>query len=249
MSKKKLVLYGEAEINTLIHVTGGESRTTSLLVAEKFGKQHKNVLRAIEKLDCSEEFRRLNFEPTSYIDQWNRTQESYELTRDGFSFLVMGFTGKKAAEWKEKYISAFNRMEQEIRRMAIQKANEDWHRKRIEGKSARLTLTDGIKRFIEYAKAQGCSKPDWYYVTLTRAVYKALFIVEDGIGENFRDILTGIQLVHLAAAESIAEKALWDGMQKDKLYKEIYQLAKERVEIFVSVLGKSIPGNEKVLTA
>ena len=53
MSKKKMVVYGETEVNSLIHVIKGESRTTSLLVAEKFGKQHNNVLRAIDNLECS----------------------------------------------------------------------------------------------------------------------------------------------------------------------------------------------------
>jgi len=55
----------------------------------------------IRKLECSEEFRRLNFEPSDYIDERGKEQPMYEMTRDGWTFLVLGFTGKKAARFKE----------------------------------------------------------------------------------------------------------------------------------------------------
>lgn len=86
----------------------GQPLTTSLLIAEKFGKEHKNILRDIETLDCSKEFNQLNFEPTYYLDSQNRAQPMYYITRDGFSFLVMGFTGTQAARFKEDFINAFN---------------------------------------------------------------------------------------------------------------------------------------------
>lgn len=87
--------------------------TTSLLVAEAFGRQHKNVLQKIESLECSPEFLAANFSATSFK---NRGKEyvSYEITRDGFMFLVMGFTGKKAAQIKENYICAFAEMEAQL---------------------------------------------------------------------------------------------------------------------------------------
>ena len=104
---------------TLI-VVDGHVKTTSRAIAEHFGKPHKNILRDIDKLDCSPEFRGLNFEPTScLVEQPNggfRTERMFELTRDGFVFLVMGFTGPKAARWKEAYIAAFNAMEAQLAR-------------------------------------------------------------------------------------------------------------------------------------
>jgi Rha family phage regulatory protein len=84
---------------------------SSRAVAQKFGKEHKNVLQAIENLECSGEFRRLNFQPSSYRNEQNKKQPEVLVTRDGFTFLAMGFTGKKAAQWKEQYIAAFNQME------------------------------------------------------------------------------------------------------------------------------------------
>ncbi|MDP2808664.1 MAG: Rha family transcriptional regulator [Rhodocyclaceae bacterium] len=94
-----------------VTVKDGHVLTTSLAVAEAFGKQHKNVLQAIEKLDCSEEFRRLNFQPSSYINEQGKSQPMIEMARDGFVFLCMGFTGAKAAAMKEAYIARFNEME------------------------------------------------------------------------------------------------------------------------------------------
>lgn len=91
--------------------SNGNDVTTSLIVAQVFGKEHKNVLRDIESLSCSEDFNRLNFERITYKDARNREQTAYEMTKDGFSFLVMGYTGAKAGEFKEKFINEFNRRE------------------------------------------------------------------------------------------------------------------------------------------
>lgn len=79
-------------------------------IAERFRKEHKTILRAIDNLECSEEFTQHNFVPCTYKNQKNVTQREYLVTKDGFAFLVMGFTGKEAAVFKEKYIAAFNYM-------------------------------------------------------------------------------------------------------------------------------------------
>lgn len=101
----------------------GTPMTTSLLVAEAFGKKHKNVLRDIDNLECSEEFLGLNFEPCVKIRELasgGKIQDRYfNITRDGFTFLAMGYTGKKAAEFKEKYIAAFNAMERTIQQGSV----------------------------------------------------------------------------------------------------------------------------------
>lgn len=89
--------------------------TTSLLVAEKFGKDHKNVLRDIQKLDCSEQFRELNFELSSYKSAQNKDLPMYILTRDAFTMLVMSFTGAHASKFREEFIEEFNRMEAVLR--------------------------------------------------------------------------------------------------------------------------------------
>ena len=80
----------------LVIVENEVPKTTSLKVAEFFGKRHDNVLRAIERLECSEKFNALNFEVVKYIDQKGQARTMYNMTKDGFTLLAMGFTGKKA---------------------------------------------------------------------------------------------------------------------------------------------------------
>ena len=92
-------------------VNNGIVTTTSNEVAVNFGKRHDTVLRAIDNLECSPEFTHRNFAASDYLDPTGRTLRAFTLTRDGFAFLCMGFTGKEAAQWKEKYIAAFNAME------------------------------------------------------------------------------------------------------------------------------------------
>lgn len=91
--------------------SNGNDVTTSLLVAEVFGKDHSKVVRDIESLSCSASFNAANFGVITYIDSRNREQTAYEMTKDGFSFLVMGYTGAKAGEFKERFINEFNRRE------------------------------------------------------------------------------------------------------------------------------------------
>ncbi|KAA6303137.1 MAG: hypothetical protein EZS26_000740 [Candidatus Ordinivivax streblomastigis] len=98
-------------MENLVTIQNGRPMTTSLLVARKFGKEHKHVLRDIENLSCSDPFRQSNFELSSYTSQQNKELPQFVMTKDGFIFLVMGYTGEKASEFKEKYINAFNQME------------------------------------------------------------------------------------------------------------------------------------------
>ncbi|WP_440864467.1 Rha family transcriptional regulator [Symbiopectobacterium purcellii] len=101
-----------------VSVHNGKAVTTSKDVADYFGKRHDNVLRAIDSLDCSANFHALNFEEMfSSIEIGNgatRDSKIFTMTKDGFVFLVMGFTGKKAAAFKEAYIAEFNRMEERL---------------------------------------------------------------------------------------------------------------------------------------
>lgn len=92
-----------------------QAMTSSLLVAKEFGKAHAKVMRDIENLNCSDEFRLANFGDSYFRNEQGREFPMFTMTKDGFSFLVMGYTGKKAARFKEAYINAFNKMELEIR--------------------------------------------------------------------------------------------------------------------------------------
>lgn len=112
-------------------VTNGQPTTTSLAIAERFGKQHGHVLRDIEKLTSQNEgglsknggvspksefgaFIDLNFQGGAYKGGNGELRPMYNITKDGFMFLAMGFTGKEAAQWKVKFIAAFNAMERQL---------------------------------------------------------------------------------------------------------------------------------------
>jgi len=92
----------------------GKIKFTSLDVAQYFDKRHDHVLRDIRSLEVSDSFRVPNFGESSYLNQQGKQQPMYHLTKDGFIFLVMGFTGEKAAQIKEAYIAAFNQMEAKL---------------------------------------------------------------------------------------------------------------------------------------
>lgn len=87
-------------------------RVSSKLVAEHFGKRHADILRAIDNLECSQEFTKHNFAFSEYKDSTGRKLPEILMTEKGFNFLVLGFTGKKAARYKEAYIEAFDKLKQ-----------------------------------------------------------------------------------------------------------------------------------------
>ncbi|HEH5068383.1 TPA: Rha family transcriptional regulator [Campylobacter coli] len=108
-------------VDVELEVQGADQVTcTSLSVAEVFNKNHKNIIRKINEFP-KDNFTKLNFEPSKYIDSTGRILPCYKITRDGFSLLVMGFTGEKAYKWKIEFIKAFNEMEKRLRNIEYEK--------------------------------------------------------------------------------------------------------------------------------
>lgn len=104
----------------VVEIINGRAVTTSRKVAEIFEKKHCDILRAIRDLEIPEDYRERNFASSVY-EQPNPSggkpiqQPEYLITRDGFTILAMGFTGKKAMQFKIAYINAFNAMEEALR--------------------------------------------------------------------------------------------------------------------------------------
>ena len=98
------------DLDNAVYIQNQQVKTDSLKVAEIFGKNHRDVLRKLESLDCSPDFSERNFALAKYLDEQGKPRPMYDMTKDGFIFLVMGFTGEKAAQIKEAYIKAFNSM-------------------------------------------------------------------------------------------------------------------------------------------
>jgi Rha family phage regulatory protein len=101
-------------LTPVIHIIHGQAMTTSIAVAEYFRKEHRDVLKAIRELDIPQEFSERNFALANYTDKQGKPRPMYEMTRDGFTVLAMGFTGREAMKFKIDYINAFNRMEEII---------------------------------------------------------------------------------------------------------------------------------------
>lgn len=122
MSKQhSALLPHEAERNPIVFVKDGGVFATSRDVAEFFGKEHRHVLRDIDNLIAAEPDLALsNFGQGSYVLPATGAQahRQFEMDRDGFTLLAMGFTGQKALKWKLRYIEAFNSMEAELRRQS-----------------------------------------------------------------------------------------------------------------------------------
>ena len=106
----KAINLNSCPTNGLVMVNHDQVVTTSLKIAEVFEKRHCEVLRSIRNNECSAVFQERNFAFSFYL----RKLPMYYITRDGFTFLAMGFTGKIAAKFKEAYINAFNEMERKL---------------------------------------------------------------------------------------------------------------------------------------
>lgn len=173
-------------VEVKFEVVKDEVFTNSLQIAEVFEKRHADVLRAIENLP-NDDFRQRNFaftERTAKFGAVTRSDPFYNLTRDGFSLLVMGFTGEKAYKWKIEYIKAFNKMEAMLREKLERKpinsleilqatinslVEQDKKVKALEGKTSdlhkeqlkakhninRLLNNDSYMTIIAYANLQG----------------------------------------------------------------------------------------------
>lgn len=108
-------LPNEAGRRPIVSIVDGEPMADSRDVAAYFDRNHKDVLRSIATLGCSSDFRERNFAAFKIKDLTGESTSHVMMTKDGFTFLAMGFTGMKAAGFKERFIAQFNAMEAELR--------------------------------------------------------------------------------------------------------------------------------------
>ena len=176
---------------------GGEQLwTTSLNVAEKFSKSHNRLLKTIRELGCSDEFSLFNFEQSDYVDDRGKTQPMYYMTEDGFTLLVMGFTGQKAFAWKEKYIAAFRAMKNALKekiltdaRAARRQGRLEWQESRSESKTGTKIMAETVRQVRE---EQGKITKSHHYINENRLINWILAGEFTGLD---RDSLTTHELV------------------------------------------------------
>ena len=189
-------------MNELVFLKNRQALTTSLKVAEYFNKRHRDVMRAIE--DSIEQLGGMPknahtppFTKSSYVNEQNgQKYPMYLLNRDGFMFVVMGFTGEKAAQLKWNYIQAFNAMEQCL----LNWQNAQWQEIRGATKSGYKDLADAVKELYEWAVSHGCkAKEQVFYMNFARLMNRTL-----GIDAGRRDELAAWQLFEIDKLQFIA---------------------------------------------
>lgn len=206
-------------MDELVFMQRDEILTDSLSVAEHFHKRHTDVLRKVEKIisnDSTQNCVQCFFE-SHYKDDSGKANLKYLMNRDGFTFLVMGFTGKKADAWKWDYIKAFNQME----KLLAEKSTQAWIETRKQGKLTRKSETDVIKELVEYAKGQGSTHSDMLYVTYTK-------LANSSVGITNRNVATITQLNNLSIFENLILQMIRSGIDAGLGYKDIYKECKAR---------------------
>lgn len=205
----------------LIEVRREEAVTTSLNVAKIFGKRHNKIVNIIDNYVAQNKATKKMFFESTYKAKDNQIHRMYYMNRDGFSLLVMGFTGEKALEWKIKYIEAFNKMID----LLIERNTIEWKKTRELVKETRHELTDTLKKLEEYNKSQGSKSANMVYVNYTKLVN---FIV----GIPTRDLATTKQLHLIAVLEDFLIKLLSNEMEANTPRKDIYPKCKEQLMRF-----------------
>lgn len=212
----------------LVKMRGRNAVCGSVEVAEHFGKRHDHILRLIDSLveSLPKNGERSIFKESRRKAANGQIHRMYYMNRDGFSLLVMGFTGKEAVEWKLKYIDAFNRMEQ----LLFQKQTEVYKDTRAYQKAVRKQETDSIKRLVGYAEGQGSRNAVRYYSSLSKLADKTAGITD-------RETATIEQIGTLALIENIIAKCIAEGIELKEPYKDIYQECKRKLDKFRIAAG------------
>ena len=185
----------------VVTICDGVATTLSTNIAEFFGKLHKDVIRSIETiLSSTDEKHKRNFAPMMIdVEIGNgaiRKSKAYRLTRDGFTFLAMGFTGERAQAFKWAYIDAFNRMEEELRNSTADKLK------------AVIPLTPRQQYKIQRAVAERAKGSHVHFNTIYKAI-KIYFKVAkyDQIpASRFDECINFIQTVDLRIPEVLSEQ-------------------------------------------
>ena len=194
---------------------------SSRVIADKFDKRHPDVTETIENLSTENSAVRSMFVKNYYETARGRTYKEYLMNRDGFSLLVMGFTGKEALDWKVQYIQAFNAMESFIK----ERQSSEWLVTRKQGKLIRRNETDTIANLIDHSKSQGSRSAEKMYLVYSKLVNSLV-----GIESGQRDQIPFKTLSIIMFIEDMILHTVDEEIQKGTHYKEIYKICRENGE-------------------
>ena len=211
----------------LVEIVSGEPRTSSDLIGKEFGIAHNEILKKIAILIG--EISPVRFDEMYSEDSRvvrGREFKIFNVNRDGYMFLVMNISTKKAHGKKLAFIDAFNEMERRLLAKSENSKDNEWVKVRTQSKQLRLQQTDVIKEFVDYATKQGSKSAKFYYKHVTNATYKALDLIQHK-KPKIRDTLDCMELSQLMVAENIAKKSIRKHMENGEHYKVVFELVKQ----------------------
>ena len=214
------------------------------ILSKGFGVEHRALKKLIVKYKNEFDEWGLIASPMQKVDPNNkgRRLEEYELNEPQAAYLSTLLTNNETVrKFKRRLVRDFFRQRKLLSKIIAQKQNTEWLEKRKLGKIERRLETDVIKEFVEYALSQGSKNAKTYYMNISKMENHTLFNLDmlEMKFPNLRDVLEGYQLFTLQNADRIVGRALKEGMERELFYKEIYKLAKQRVEMFVKLIGKT----------
>ncbi|EOL88555.1 rha family phage regulatory protein [Enterococcus faecalis EnGen0366] len=203
-------------MNNLVIMKDQQAVTSSLQVAETFGKEHKVVLKAIDELKegVAQNYADLFYEDTYIHPQNKQKYRQIIMNRDGFTLLAMGFTGQKALKFKLKYIEAFNQMEKEIQQPKLPTSQRELALLALSANEETNERVDVIEKEVADLKNnQKIDAGDYSY--LSRRVHQRVAEVAKGFGKItkeqrgklYKDINSGIkQITGVGSRSQLREK-------------------------------------------
>jgi len=218
----------------LVKLIKEEPVTDTMVVAEGLNRIHKNTISLVRTYKnefeglgtLAFETRKTGGRPT-LVAVLNEAQVYFLFTLFKNTPEVVGF--------KHRLVKEFMRMKKALLQLHKEKSTVEWEQARGKGKLVRKDVTDVIQDFVRYATQQGSQNAVRYYSNITKMENKALFILEQKY-PNVREMLNHQQLSTLIVADKLVKDSLMEGMEKEMHYKDIYKLAKGKVEALASVI-------------
>jgi phage regulator Rha-like protein len=223
------------ENKSLVILQNNTPITTTKIISEQTGVLHRNVKRLIDRHE--EDFTEFGaFKKPQKLPKDN-TLDVYYLNEEHALFLItLMRNNETVTNLKKQLVKQFVTMRKWILEQETMQANEAYKQQRLKGKNTRLQETNIIKEFIEYAKSQGSTSAEKYYMIISKMENQAFFILKEKF-PNVREILNMEQLAKIEFADIVVKNAIIEGMNAGIGYKDIYKLAKEKVIDASNTLG------------
>ncbi len=246
--------------NSIVKIQNNELVVGTWELSKKFDTEHRSLRRLVVKYKDE-------FEEFGSVKNWNFDEKIEESENIHCNAVVMNPVKKRGGQVEEftlnyeQYVylctlvpntdksrqikktlsKEFLKMRQVLINLTIQRQNQEWKEKREAGKIERRLETDAIKEFIEYAKGQGSQSADKYYMIISKMENQSLVNIEilQQKFENVRDMIEGFDLTTLQIADKIIAVSLTEGMKLEMFYKDIYVMARDKVEGFSLTIGRT----------